>query len=63
MDRSRPSSSQRTAFLQDRPIPPSQVWSQLTQDQQQHTLRIMVLVCRELTSKSEPVNESEVSCE
>jgi len=64
MDRSRvPLLSQKTASSQERVILPSQVWSQLTGDQQQHTQQIIVLVCRELALMPAPLQESEESHE
>jgi len=42
-------------------IPPSQVWVNLTQGQQQCLLQTIVLICQELVAAASPLQESEVS--
>jgi hypothetical protein len=44
-------------------IPPSQVWTHLTKDQQHHLLQTIVLICQELVSMLLRPQESEVSDE
>jgi hypothetical protein len=44
-------------------IRPSQVWRNLSQDQQERLLQAIVLICQELIYPPSPVRESEVANE
>ena len=41
-------------------IPPSQVWTHLTEDQQHRLLEAVVLICQEIVSKVSHLQKSEV---
>jgi hypothetical protein len=58
-----PLSSSPAPIPSEEMIPPSQVWTHLTKDQQHHLLQTIVLICQELVSMLLRPQESEVSDE